>query len=346
KDLWGWTDPSNGREYVLVGRTDGLTFLSLANPNNPKVVGHLPSAGGSNLWRDVKVYRDHAYVVADGVPAHGMQVFDLKRLRNASEFETFTEDARYANVGSVHNLAINEETGFAYATGGGGVGISCGGGLHMIDLSAPKNPTFAGCFADPSTGLRGTGYTHDVQCVVYTGPDADHAGREICLGANETALSIADVTDKSAPVSLAMATYPTVAYAHQGWLTEDQRYFLMNDELDELQGLTAMSRMLVWDVADLDDPILVTEYLGPVEATDHNVYVRGSVAYQSNYHFGLRIIDVSVPTQPRELGFFDTFPNDDAIGFGGSWSNYPFFGSGLIAVTSSDEGLFILKRAG
>jgi len=344
-DVWGWTDPANGREYVLVGRTDGVTFLRLSNPNRPTVVGHLPSAEGASLWRDIKVYRNHAFIVADGIPGHGMQVFDLRRLRNAGDMETFAEDARYDNVGSVHNIAINEATGFAYATGGGGIGISCGGGLHMIDVSAPTSPRFAGCFAEPATGRKGTGYTHDVQCVLYTGPDTDYTGREICLGSNETALSIADVTDKGAPVSVSTATYPTVAYVHQGWLTEDQRYFLMNDELDELQGLAPRSRMLVWDVADLDDPILVAEHLGPVEATDHNVYVRGQVAFQSNYHFGLRIVDVSMPTQPRELGFFDTYPDDDAIGFGGSWSNYPFFDSRLIAVTSSDEGLFLLKRA-
>ena len=342
-DVWGWTDPTNGREYVLVGRTDGVTFLRISNPNQPTVVGHLPSEGGSSLWRDIKVYRDHAFIVADGITSHGMQVFDLRRLRNGGEFQTFTADARYANVGSVHNVVINEESGFAYATGAGGIGISCGGGLHMIDVSTPRSPTFAGCFADPATGWARTGYTHDAQCVIYTGPDADYDGREICFGSNETDLSIADVTNKASPVSVARATYPTVAYAHQGWLTEDQRYFLMNDELDEAQGLVSTSRMLVWDVTDLDDPILVTQHLGPVEATDHNVYVHGQIAYQSNYHFGIRILDVSVPTQPRELGFFDTYPDDDAVGLGGSWSNYPFFGSGLIAVSSSDEGLFLLK---
>jgi choice-of-anchor B domain-containing protein len=259
-------------------------------------------------------------------------------------FTTFTEDGRYTGVSSVHNIAINEATGFAYATGSQSGGTTCGGGLHMIDLSNPTNPSFAGCFADVTTGRIGTGYTHDVQCVIYSGPDADHAGKEICVGSNETAISVADVTNKGNPIAVSTATYPDVGYVHQGWFTEDHRYFVQNDELDERDGLVSNTRMLVWDMTDLDDPILIAEHLGPTAAYDHNMYIKGSLLYHSNYHFGIRVIDVSDPTIPLEAGFFDTHPPDDAGGFSGSWSNYPFFASGIIAVTSAEEGLFILRR--
>jgi choice-of-anchor B domain-containing protein len=258
-------------------------------------------------------------------------------------FTTFTEDGRYTEVSSVHNIAINEATGFAYATGSNGGGTTCGGGLHMINLSNLTNPSFAGCFSDPTTGRIGTGYTHDVQCIIYSGPDADYTGREICIGSNETAISVADVSDKGNPVAVSTATYPDVGYVHQGWFTEDQRYFVQNDELDERLNLVARSRMLVWDMIDLDDPILIAEHLGPTGAIDHNMYVKGHFVYHSNYHFGFRVVDVSNPTNPIEAGFFDTHPPDDAPGFEGSWSNYPFFDSGIIAVTSAEEGLFILR---
>jgi choice-of-anchor B domain-containing protein len=338
-DMWGWTDPSSGTEYALVGRRDGLTFVDLSDPESPRAVGHLPAAAAPTAWRDVKVYQNHAYVVADASPGHGVQIFDLTRLRGVDAFTTFAEDGRYTGVSSVHNIAINEATGFAYATGSGGGGTTCGGGLHMIDLSNLTNPAFAGCFADVSTGRIGTGYTHDVHCVVYAGPDADHTGREICVGSNETAISVADVTDKGSPVALSTATYPDAGYIHQGWFSSDQRYFVQNDELDA--GLT---RMLVWDMLDLDDPILVTEHLGPTGATDHNMYVDGNTLFHSNYHFGLRVLDVTDPATPVEAGFFDTHPPDDAWGFDGSWSNYPYFASGIIVVTSAEEGLFVLRR--
>ena len=226
----------------------------------------------------MKVYADHVFIVADMAADHGMQVFDLTRLREfSSEMLTFEMDAHYDRINSVHNIVINEETGFAYAVGSSGGGDSCGGGLHMVNIQEPKNPVFAGCFADPSTGRSGTGYSHDAQCVIYDGPDREHAGKEICFGSNETALSIADVTDKDNPIALAMGEYPNVAYTHQGWLTEDQAYFYMNDELDEVRGLTQGTRTLIWDVSDLDEPIMVKEHISENTASDHNLYIVGNL---------------------------------------------------------------------
>ncbi|HEX9729381.1 MAG TPA: choice-of-anchor B family protein [Gemmatimonadales bacterium] len=346
-DIWGWTDPATGREYALVGRVNGTSFVDVTEPADPQYLGDLPKTEGApgSTWRDIKVYRDHAFIVADGAGEHGMQVFDLTRLRGVTAPVTFTETAHYDRIHSAHNIVINEQTGFAYAVGSSAGGETCGGGLHMIDLRQPDRPTFAGCFADSETGRRGTGYSHDAQCVAYHGPDTEHAGKEICFGANETALSIADVTDKDAPVALSRASYPNVAYTHQGWLTEDQHYFYMNDELDELRSDLAGTRTLVWDVTDLDDPVLVKEHFGTEKATDHNLYIRGNLMYQSNYVSGLRVLDISDAENPVEVGFFDTVPyGDNGAGFGGSWSNYPFFTSGIVIVTSGREGLFIVKQ--
>ena len=346
-DIWGWTDPETSRDYAIVGRTDGTSFVDVTDPAGPVVVGNLPKpdwAPGST-WRDMKVYMNHVFVVSDGAANHGMQVFDLTRLREFSgTVLTFDHDAHYDRVNSVHNIVINEETGFAYAVGSSRGGETCGGGLHMIDVRDPKNPTFAGCFADERTGRNDTGYSHDAQCVVYRGPDEEHAGKEICLGSNETGLSIADVTDKANPVALSVITYPNVGYSHQGWLTEDHGYFYMNDELDEVRGLTQGTRTMIWDVTDLDDPILVKEHVSENTASDHNLYIRGNLMFQSNYNSGLRVLDITDVANPREVGFLDTVPGPDSPSMNGSWSNYPFFSSGIVVVTSGGEGLFVVKH--
>ncbi len=347
-DVWGWTDPTSRKEYAIVGRFDGTAFVDVSDPARPVYLGELPLTNGAlpNLWRDIKVYENHAFIVSDGAGTHGVQVFDLTQLRNVtSPPVTFSETARYDGIHSAHNIVINEESGFAYAVGSSMGGETCGGGLHMIDIRDPTNPTFAGCFADGSTGNAGTGYSHDAQCVIYRGPDEEHRGKEICFGANETALSIADVSDKTSPIAVSRASYPNVGYAHQGWLSEDQRFFFLNDELDEIAGTVSKTRTLVWDVEDLDDPVLLDEYFAPVEASDHNLYVRGKYMYQSNYVSGLRVIDVGDPSNLREVAFFDTVPfGEDVPGFAGSWSNYPFFESGNIVVTSMKEGLFVLRH--
>ena len=342
-DVWGWTDPDTGREIAIVGRTNGTSFVDISDPYNPRFLGDLPATEGSRhmIWRDIKVYRDHAYIVADAALEHGVQVFDLRQLREVrGDPVTFEETYLYDEIHSAHNIVINEETGFAYAVGSSGGGETCGGGLHMISLEDPARPTFAGCFAQEGTGRRGTGYAHDAQCVIYHGPDTEHVGKEICLGSNETALSIADVTDKEAPVGISTMSYPNVAYAHQGWLTDDHRYFYMNDEGDEPRGLVAGRRTLVWDVTDLDDPVLVKEHIAETTATDHNLYIVGDLMYQSNYSAGFRVLDISDPEDPVEIGFFDTSPYEG----GAAWSNYPFFESGIIAVTGTGDGLFLLKN--
>ncbi|GAB5521081.1 MAG: choice-of-anchor B family protein [Rhodothermales bacterium] len=342
-DIWGWEDPQTGVEYVLLARTDGTAFIDISNPSMPVYVGQIMKTASSpgSAWRDVKVYKDHAYIVADGAEAHGIQIFDLTQLRDVDPSEmpkTFDETARYDGVHSTHNIVINEETGFAYAVGNRAGGETCGGQLHIVDIREPANPKFAGCFTHPNAGG-----THDSQCVTYRGPDSDYTGREICLNSNGGSFIIADVTDKENTKTIVQATYPNTAYTHQGWLTEDQRYFYMNDELDELSGSVEGTRTLVWDVADLDDPVLINEFIHSTLASDHNLYVRGNRMYQSNYQSGLRILDITNPEEPAELAHFDTVPGKDEPGFGGSWSNYPYFKSGIIAVSSRGEGLFLLR---
>ena len=265
-------------------------------------------------------------------------------MRDAPEAREFAPAATYEGVESSHNIAINEETGFAYLVGSDGEGETCGGGSHMVDVNEPLNPVFAGCFAHLDTGRRGTGYTHDAQCVIYRGPDEDHQGREICAAGNETAFSFADVTDKAHPVPLAAASYPGVGYSHQGWFSEDHRYFYGNDELDGLIRELDGSRVLVFDVSDLEDPVLLDEYFGPTKASTHNLYVRGDRLYMANNLGGLLVLDLTDPEAPVAVGSFDTTPSSgDEGGFGGAWSVYPFFGSGTILLSSRREGLFLLR---
>ena len=339
-DNWGWTDPVTGREYALIGRNDGTSFFDITDPLNPVLLGNLPKTDEtppSQLWRDIKFYDEHAFIVADGAGNHGMQVFNMAKLRDVPNMPVvFRPDAHYDLVTSVHNIAINGETGFAYLVGSSGP-ESCGGGLHMIDIRDPLNPQFAGCFRDE----RGT---HDVQCAVYRGPDERYQGREICLKANGGFLSISDVTDKENPVLLGRGTYPNPAYLHQGWLTEDHAYFIMDDESDVIRGNVETTRTTIWDMSDLEDPLLVTEFMGSMPASAHNLYVKDDLVYQANYRYGLHILDITDPENPVEDGYFDTAPYLEGPGFSGAWSTYPFFDSGTIIVTSLMEGMFLLKK--
>lgn len=332
-DIWGWTDPLDGKEYVILGRVDGTSFVDISDPVNPVNLGFLPTHTTNSIWRDVKVQGNYAYIVAES-NGHGMQVFDLTRLRNvANPPEVFTSDAHYGNFGNAHNVVINEEVARVYAVGSN----TFNGGLHIIDVSNPLNPTIMGDFGND-------GYTHDAQVVTYTGPDVTYQGRQIAFCCNENTLTIADVDDPLNSTELGRVGYPSVAYSHQGWLTEDQRYFLLGDELDEI-NFGNNTRTIIWDVQDLNNPVVIGEFLSTVAAIDHNLYTKGNLMYQSNYRAGLRILDLQDVANGTlsEVAWFDLFPTSNSAQFNGSWSNYPYFESGIIAVSHIEEGLFLLQ---
>jgi choice-of-anchor B domain-containing protein len=352
-DIWGWTDPDTGREYALGGTRSGTVFVDVTDPANPLVLGKLLTETGNSSWRDIKVYQNHAFVVSEA-ENHGMQVFDLTRLRGLSpdDQRDFAPDAVYIRIGSAHNLVINESTGFAYAVGyrnrGSGLPASCNApGFHAINIQSPLAPTFAGCFNDAplETGPRTPGYTHDAQCVTYSGPDPDYQGRELCFAANEDVLRVFDATDKGNVATISQGAYPGFAYTHQGWLTEDQRYFLLNDELDESNGTTPSQRTMVFDLLDVDDPEFVFAYQSGLNTIDHNLYTRGRYAFESNYQSGLRIVDTANigSGSLSEVAFFDTYPQGTSAEFNGNWSNYPYFASGTVVASDIDNGLFVLR---
>ena len=332
-DSWGWTDPLDGKEYALVGLSNGTAFIDISDPISPVYLGKLPTHTSSSSWRDVKVYENYAFVVSEA-NGHGMQVFDLTRLRSvANAPETFTEDAHYNGFGSAHNIVINEDSGYAY-----GVGTSSfNGGAHFVNIQNPLNPVAAGGY---SAGL----YTHDAQILTYNGPDTDYTGREIFIGSNEDNIVIADITDKANPVTISSITYANVSYTHQGWFTEDQRYFIVGDELDEV-FVGGNTRTIVFDFNDLDAPVFHFDHFGETAAIDHNGYVVGDKYYMANYRAGMRVLDISDIANQNisEIGYFDTYTAGNGADFDGAWNVYPFFASGNIVISDIDSGFFLVK---
>lgn len=332
-DSWGWTDPLTGKEYALMGLRDGTGFVDISDPENPLYLGKLPTRTSSSTWRDIKVFDNYAFVVSEA-SGHGMQVFDLTQLRNVPNPPvTFTQTTYYGDFGNAHNIVINEDSGYAYAVGTG----TCSGGLHMVNIQDPTNPTNAGCFS-------ADGYTHDAQCVNYIGPDADHQGEEICFNSNEDTLTIVDVTNKAAPAQVSRTGYANSAYTHQAWTDETQTYLLLDDELDE-QSYGFNTRTRIWDISDLDSPQLLGFYAGSTAAIDHNLYIKDGYAYEANYRAGLQILDLSGMASARlsQVGYFDIYPANNNANFNGAWSVYPYFASGVVIISGIEQGLFIVR---
>ena len=368
-DIWGWTDPLNGKEYVIFGTTNSTAFIDISDPVNPVFLGRLDSSVGTSVWRDVKVYNNYAFIVADNIGPHGMQVFDLTLLRdgvdadltfNEAEYPgriiTYTGDSGGISIGSCHNIVINESEAIAYLVGCS----SNGGGPIFIDISNPISPNIIGDYTT-------SGYTHDAQVVTYNGPDTSpdpsttsiptYVGRELLVASNgsfasDDKLVVLDVTDKNDIVKISEITYPQSGYAHQGWFTDDHRYFIMGDETDE-QSFGMNTRTLIFDMSNLDAPVLFSTYSGPSTAIDHNGYVKGNLFFLANYRAGMRVLDIpsllsasTTNAAIAEIGYFDTYPANNNTSYRGAWSIYPYFSSGNIVIGDINRGLFIVRKSG
>ncbi|WP_439129935.1 choice-of-anchor B family protein, partial [Polaribacter sp.] len=335
-DSWGWVDPSTNKEYALMCTNLGVSFVDITDPAKTTIIGFLKTRTESSSWRDVKVYNNVAYIVSEAAN-HGMQIFNLNRLKEVTNPPVeFTADAAYTGFGSAHNIVINESEGYAYPVGTSRGGEFKGGPL-FINIQDSFAPVDEGGFIN---------YSHDAQVVTYNGPDLDHKGKEILIGSNENEVVIVDVTDKANPIKLSSITYPNIGYTHQGWFTEDFKYFLLGDELDE-RNRGSNTRTIIFDFTDLDNPLYHFDYLGKFAAIDHNGYVKGNLFFQANYTAGVRIIDITNIENKdiEEVGFFDTYPENNNTGFDGAWNVYPYLPSGNIIISDINRGLFIIRKS-
>ncbi|MFQ6616124.1 MAG: choice-of-anchor B family protein [Fidelibacterota bacterium] len=238
-----------------------------------------------------------------------------------------------------------------------------GGGLDIIDLTDPWNPTLAKRYSGFTTahnlfiadgfayivgsdvgsgGIRildlqdplypeevgswETTYIHDI----YVKNDTAYA-----CGIFNGDLHILDVSDKSDIQTLAVLDYDDYG-THQVWTTEDSRYIITADEFNG-------GHVKIWDAADFSNITLVGEYQVGENKSVHNVFVRGDKLFVSYYVFGTRVVDISNPADPQEVAYFDFYPGSSGI-YSGNWGVYPFTASGLIYSTSmSGQGFFILQ---
>lgn len=328
-DCWGYVAPS-GREYALIGLSDGIAFVEISDPGAPSLITVIATV--NSLWRDVKTYEDHAYVVSEGGGA--IQVIDMSAIDAGVVSLVGTSSG--PGTSASHNIAIDEDSGFLYVIGGGGSPTE---GLRIFDLSNKSNPSYVASWNNR--------YIHDAQIVTYSsGP---WSGRQVAFcfsesssGGGSPGVNILDVTNKGSIQQLSFLSYSNGAYCHQGWLSPDRQYLYFNDELDEATFGTPTTTRVV-DVSNLTAPFVASTFTNGLPAIDHNCYTLGNQIFEANYRSGLRIFDASNPTAPFETAFFDTYDQDDSPAFNSLWSVYPYFPSGTVIGSDLEKGLFVWR---
>jgi choice-of-anchor B domain-containing protein len=335
-DCWGYTSPS-GREYAIIGLSNGTGFVEVTDPSDPTIVDFEPHNSSPSLWRCIKVYGNFAYAGSEA--GGGIQIFNMTNID--SGVVTASSIAGSSCSTATHTLALDTTSGFLYRAGGGGTCSGVYQGLQIYSLANPAAPALVGQW---NTGR----YVHECQVETWdiAGP---YFGKQIAIcftedtsGGTNPRVQVLDVTNKAAISIISTTSYTGSSFSHQGWLTPNKQHMYLDDELDD--GSFGGARTRVFNMANLAAPSYLGFFTSGASSIDHNLYTKGNRVYESNYRSGLRVFDNTTPTAPTQVGFFDTYPEDDAQEFNSLWSNYPYFASGTIIGGDIEKGLFVWRE--
>ncbi|MEK7253993.1 MAG: choice-of-anchor B family protein, partial [Bacteroidota bacterium] len=312
-----WGIKKNGKEFALVGASQGLVIVDVTDPENPSIVTQLTD-GINSLWREVKTFGNYAYVVSEGTSGGqgGVGIANLSNLPSTPvTFHKYKGDGAIANqLHRAHALHVDTIKGYAYIFGT--TGLANGGAVALNLNSDPYNPTYA--------GMYNGSYIHDG----YAHNDTLWGGH--IYGGYFSCINFAN---KPSPVVLATQTTPN-AFTHNTWLSADGNYLFTTDEKSN-------SYLAAYNIENLSnivetDRIQTTPGSGSIV---HNTHVKTHYAISSWYKDGVTVVDVNRPRNLIQVGNYDTYTVGSGNGFDGAWGVYPFLPSGNLLVTNIEENL-------
>ena len=323
-DCWGYVD-SAGREYAIMGSSKGTHFFDITDPGNTAYVSFQPSKDTVTavIHRDFKTYQHYCYAVADQ-GSNSLQIFDLQYLPD-SVVKVYDSDVLCKRA---HNIFIEGDKLYL-ASNAVGFGFSA---MDVLSLADPINPTFISSLSSPLFN-----HVHDV----FVKNDTAY-----CSVGFQGFYVYSYVNPFSPQPLMSLTSYPDQGYNHSSWLTPDGSHVVMADENHGL-GLKLI------DISDFTNPVVASVFRSnllnvpnPTSSSGsvaHNEFIIGNLLYVSYYHDGVQVFDISDPTNPVIIAYYDTHPQSTTYNsYQGCWGVYPFLPSGNIIASDLNNGLFIL----
>lgn len=310
--IWGYTAP-DGSEYAILGCANGTAFYNITDTNNVVESGFVP--GLTSLWREFKTFGHYAYIVSEAYGS-GLQVVDLQYLPDSVSLVNTITFTGYARTHT-----ISQEGPYLYLSGGD----YNGGGIFIFDVSTnPVNPV-----------KRGNWYEHYIHdCRVYN---------DTIWGAAifDGYIYAIDAVNKDSMRTITRWYNMPQPGPHNTAITEDGSYLYVTDEIGGFPRL-----LKVWEVDNLTNPLLVAQWqpTGIDSSIVHNVEIYGNYALAAHYTAGVRLLNISNPSVPVEIAWYDTYPQNNGFTYDGCWGVY-MFPSGKIIASDRSTGLYVLKSS-
>ena len=309
-EVWGFVH--DGIEYAVIGSVNGAHIFELTSDDRLIEIDFVPgNFQGHVVHRDYHDLNGYLYAVSDQAPST-LQVIDLHYLPD-SVHVVYDSDSV---INTAHNIFIDNSSQLLYACSPPGTP-----GLSVFSISNPVDPTLV--------------YDYNMFRVhdIYVRNDSAY------LNCGNEGLWVYDFTNESSPVNIgSLTSYPEQGYNHSGWLSEDGQTYIMADE-------TAGKKLKVVDVSDLSDinvhSVFGTEWWA--ETLPHNVMFFDGIAYVSYYNDGLQIYDVRDLSNPKQIGYYDSFSGINDELFQGVWGVYAQLPSGKLLISDRSSGLYVLS---
>ncbi len=317
-DVWGWTS-TDCTEYAIFGTGYGTAIYRLSDPTNPELITVVP--GAYSRWRDFKSFGDYIYVVADE-GSDGLLIIDMSAAPDAVTFKHWTPDLPILGTNPTlrkcHNLSI--DSCYAYLAGCNN-GSPRNLGVFIIDLCTdPLNPQYI---------------THTDSIYAH---DAYAQGDRLYLSNLGSGFSIVDISNKSAPITLALQETSS-DFTHNAWSDTSGHLLFTTDE-------RFRAYVDAYDISNPDEIQLLDRWRPAASevqgAIPHNVHYLDGYLVVSYYTDGLKIVDANRPTNLVEVASYDTYFFRDGS-FGGHWGAYPYLPSGLVLSSDRSSGLYVFE---
>lgn len=306
-EIWGVA--INDREYAIIGSTYGTHFFDVTNPQSSYEVAFVMgrAVGQEIIHRDYHDYKGYLYAVSDE-GASSLQIIDMSTLPDSVSL-VYDSTNLFERT---HNIFIDTVKARLYTSNG-----------DIYSLEDPLDPKFI--YYTPL--LDG----HDM----YVENDTAYINRGN-QGFAIVDFSQTTIENQSHEVIGTLASYADQGYNHSGWITTDGNYYAMADE-------TWGMRIKMLDISDFSNIEVIALFGSDIDINSipHNLIINGNYLYTAYYHDGFYVHDISNPSTPILMGYYDTFEPNHHDSYMGAWGVYPFLPSGNILLSDMQTGLYV-----
>ena len=314
-ECWGFY--VNDKEIAVIGSTEGTHFFDVSDPAYSSEIAFVAGAytGAGVIHRDYHDYQGYLYAVCDEGNTSTLQIIDISNLPNSIN-TVYDSNNLFTKA---HNIFIDTATGKMYA-------CASNSAMDVYDLQNPTSPQLIYSY-------NNVGHVHDA----FVRNDSAY------LNCGNDGLRIFDFSNVNQigdqPLLLgSLTSYPDAGYNHSGWLSDDGKTYIMQDENHGYD-------VKILDVSDVSNISVLSTFNSGVNSQSmaHNGIIKGDNAYIPYYHDGIRVFDISDPSNPIQTWKYDTYAPLTHASYKGAWGVYPYLPSGNIIVSDMQTGLYIFN---